>query len=64
MPPQALATPESAPPSAKAGEDLFFIAMPMGTYRAFSDAAMKRGLTFAQAMQQAFNRWLEAQPQK
>jgi hypothetical protein len=48
--------------SAKEGEGLAFIAMPVETYKAFSDAAMARGLTFAQALQQAFSQWLAAAP--
>jgi len=59
---QAVAQAEQSSTLPKAGEDLFFIAMPMETYRAISDAAMQRGLTFAQSMQQAVNAWLGTQP--
>jgi hypothetical protein len=45
------------------GADLFFIAMPQVTYRAISDEAMKRGLTFAQALQQALEQWVKVTPQ-
>ena len=43
----------------KVGEDIFFIAMPLSTYKMLSDSAMSRGLTFSQAMQQAFEQWLK-----
>lgn len=54
---QAIATPNSAP---EAGEDLYMIAMPIVTYRAISDEATRRGLTFAQALQQAINNWFDS----
>lgn len=38
------------------------IAMPGATYRAISDEAMKRGLTFAQAMSQALDQWATRTP--
>lgn len=46
-------------PMPKVGEDLFFVAMPMETYRAISDSAKDRGMTFGQAMQQAMQRWMD-----
>ena len=59
---KAVASPDPSIPPPGAGEDLYMVAMPMVTYRAISDEAMKRGLTFAQAMQQALNRWFESSP--
>ena len=59
---QAVVTPIPPTASPEGGEDLFFIAMPGVTYRAISDSAMKRGLTFAQALQQALNQWLVEVP--
>lgn len=59
---QAVATLGSQTASPDAGEDLFFIAMPGGAYRAISDEAMKRGLTFAQALQQALDQWVKIAP--
>lgn len=59
---QAVATLEASLASPGAGGDLYMIAMPQVTYRMLSDEAMKRGLTFAQALEQALNRWIETQP--
>jgi len=59
---QAVVAPVTPASSPEAGEDLYFIAMPMVTYRAISDEAMKRGLTFAQGLQQALNQWVVAPP--
>jgi len=53
---KAIATPSAS--ASEAGEDMYFIAMPMVTYRAISDVGMKRGMTFAQALQQALNQWI------
>lgn len=55
---KAVAAPDAPEPLPKIGEDLFFIAMPMTTYRAISDEAAKRGITFSQGMQQAFSTWM------
>lgn len=63
MAPKAVTNPDEGP-QAKVGEDLLFIALPMITYREISDAAAKRGLTFSQAMQQALNNWMEAEPKQ
>lgn len=58
---QAVAVPE-VPAVPEGGSDIFLIAMPLVTYRFISDEAMKRGMTFAQAMQQALNQWAGTQP--
>ena len=59
---QAVATPAASDSTPSGAADLFFIAMPLVTYRAISDEAMKRGMTFAQAMQQALNQWAATPP--
>lgn len=59
---QAVATPRAPDPASNGGSDLFMIAMPGVTYRAISDEAMKRGLTFAQAMSQALDQWAARTP--
>jgi hypothetical protein len=58
---QAVVVPE-VPAAPEGGSDIFLIAMPLVTYRFISDEAMKRGMTFAQAMQQALNQWAGTQP--
>lgn len=58
---QAVAIPE-VPTAPEGGSDIFLIAMPLVTYRFVSDEAMRRGMTFAQAMQQALNQWAGTQP--
>ena len=40
-------------------EDLFFFVLPGITYKLISDEASRRNMTFAQALQQALNQWLE-----
>lgn len=59
---QAVATSDPAADAPSGGADLFFIAMPQVTYLAISDEAMKRGLTFAQALQQALEQWVKVTP--
>jgi hypothetical protein len=58
---KAVVIPET-PAEPEAGSDIFLIAMPLATYRALSDTAAIRNMTFAQAMQQALNQWIEAVP--
>lgn len=60
MPSRAVALP--LPQSDSPGEDLYFFAVPLATHRAISDVASKRGLTFAQAMQQAVDAWMRDTP--
>ncbi len=48
----------AAPEIAQAGKDLYFVAMPLEVYRAMSDAAAKRGQTFAQALGKAVNDYI------
>lgn len=38
-------------------QEVCLMAFPVPTYKAISDEATKRGLTMAQAVQQAFNLW-------
>lgn len=38
--------------------DLYFLAMPLETYKKMSDAAAERGLTFAQALGKAIDDFL------
>lgn len=58
---KAVGAPETKPVPSSIGEDLFFVAMPMVTYRSISDEATKRGLTFSQAMQQALTKWMDTE---
>jgi len=46
--------------SDQSATDLFLVAMPIETYRAISDAASKRNMTFASALSEALNTWLAA----
>lgn len=50
---RATSTPQDRPD--QHDEDMLFIAVPLDTYRAFGKAAAERGLTFASALQLAFN---------
>lgn len=54
----AISTVEAEKLPAAIGEDLFFVTMPMATYRAISDEATKRGLTFPQGLNQALTNWM------
>jgi len=45
---------EAAQPEDEA-VDMFFITVPLQTYRRLSDAAAKRGLTFAQGLEKAIS---------
>lgn len=54
---KAVAIEQLSEPVNGVGEDLFMIAMPGAAYRAISDQAMKRGMTFAQALSQALDQW-------
>lgn len=40
-------------------DDILFIAVPMRTYKAISDEAAKRNLSFAVAVSQALETWLK-----
>ena len=53
---KAVCVPEE--PVAEVGKDIFLLAMPIETYRAISDTAAKRGLTFSQALSQALSQWM------
>lgn len=39
-------------------QELCIMAFPVATYKAITDEANKRGLSFNQAVQQAFNAWI------
>jgi hypothetical protein len=41
-------------------ENLYFLAVPLETYQALSEAAAKRGMTLAQALSKAVNDFLGA----
>jgi hypothetical protein len=62
---KAVGQPDDTPPApevAQAGKDLYFVAMPIETYRAISDAAAKRGQTFAQGLGKAIEDYLGGTP--
>lgn len=40
-------------------EDMYFLAMPVSTYKALSDTAAQRGLTVAQVLRDAVRDYLE-----
>lgn len=52
---------DDAPPQGMS--DLYLVAMPLDTYKALSDTAAKRGLTFAQGLERALQNWMEAPPE-
>jgi hypothetical protein len=43
----------------KASGEMYFFAVPLATWRAISDAAMKRNMTSAQALSKAINDFLK-----
>lgn len=63
---QALALPVQLDDDerAKPTEDVYFLALPVPTLRAMSDAAAARGMTLAQAVSTAWADFIAATPKK
>jgi hypothetical protein len=51
-------SPNPEPVAGKPTNDLFLLAIPIETFRLVSDSAAQRGMTFAQAIQQAVDNWV------